>query len=165
MKLKPRQQEAFKAVFAALDRGVNRHSENERSLSEFAKLVGYSKSAITEYIAAFTVADDFRVRMSELYETTRVRIKKLTSSLVAIHQSPRECWPGIVLLLLSKEWTVQDTRKKVKRANEFEIPIQWQMIFLPLPQIVYRSLDTDEFSPKTVIKLIEAVEAIESRRN
>lgn len=86
-----------------------------------------------------------------------------TRHLAEIHKSKQDCWKVITELLLKKQWSVKDTTKAVKRANEFEIPLQWQMVFLPLPQIVYRSLDTDEFSPKTVNKLIEAVEAIESR--
>ena len=77
------------AAFKYCKKGVNRHSENERSLSEFAKSVGYSKSAITEYIAAFMVADDFRVRMPELYETARVRIKSLPNPVECLESNPR----------------------------------------------------------------------------
>ena len=77
------------AAFKFCKKGVNRHSENERSLSEFAKSVGYSKSAITEYIAAFMVADDFRVRMPELYETARVRIKSLPNPVECLESNPR----------------------------------------------------------------------------
>ena len=57
----------------------HRHSENERSLSEFAKSVGYSKSVISRYVLAYKVVDRFRVATPQLYETARVAIKQLTS--------------------------------------------------------------------------------------
>jgi hypothetical protein len=109
------------------------------------------------------LVDRFRVVLAQLYEKFRVVLKSQTTNCFEIGVLDESLWPVMMELLLSKEWTREDTRKKVKRASEFEIPPNWQMVFLPLSQVVYRSLDTDEFSPKTVSKLIEAVEAIESR--
>lgn len=134
-------------------------------IKRYAEGVGYKQNTISVYRQAAKV---FR-KLSDIgyFENDRVSDKDIllskTNHLVEIFQGNEYCWKILVDLLLEKSWTVSDIRKKVKRANEFEIPLQWQMIFLPLSQIVYRSLDTDEFSPKTVSKLIEAVEAIEAR--
>lgn len=151
------------AAYKYCKKGINRYSDNERSLNEFAKLVGYSKSSITEYVAAFHVLDDFRVRSSELCEKARVRLKGCTKHLVAIYQAPRSVWPVLIILMLEKDLTVQDTRKAVKRAQEYKIPQGWESLFLPLPHVVYRGLSTAEFSPLTITKIIEAVETAESR--
>ena len=36
------------------------------------------------------------------------------------------------------------------RSLPFEIPEPWQSLFLSLPVVIWRALDTNEFSPKTV---------------
>lgn len=135
-------------------------------IKRYAEGVGYAQPSISAYRQAAIVFK--KVLDVEYIEKVNVLDKKSkllekTNHLREIHAANPDCWKILVDLLLSKGWTVQDTRKKVKRANEFEVPSHWQMVFLPLSQVVYRSLSTDEFSPKTVNKLIEAVEAIESR--
>lgn len=151
------------AALKFCEKGINQHSGNESSYTEFAKKTGYSKQSITKYVSAYTILTESGVAISQPHENGGVAIKTKTYQLIEIKQAPASCWFTLVTLLLDKGWTVQETRKAVNRANEFEIPEPWQEIFLSLPVVIYRALDTNEFSPKTVAKLIETVEAIESR--
>lgn len=136
-------------------------------IKRYAEKIGYKDSSVSEYRQAakvyrYIVPNVRNIDCDKVPNVRNILLSK-TQNLKHIHSADKNCWKTLVELMLSKEWTVQETAKKVKRANEFEIPIHWQLVFLPLSQIVYRSLDTDDFSPKTVNKLIEAVEAIESR--
>lgn len=136
-------------------------------LKKYAEGVGYKPSSVTEYRNGAAVYSSYinshERNNEEIINSHAESLLDKARHLSEIHKAPCECWRVLVELLLSKGWTVADTAKKVKRSNEFEIPPQWQMVFLPLAPIIYRSLDTEEFSPKTVKKLIETVEAIESR--
>ena len=135
-------------------------------LKGYAEGVGYDSSSVSKYRNAATVYREFingNVPINDKSINGNEPLLDKTNHLGEIHKAPRDCWRVLVELLLSKDWTVADTRKAVITANSFEIPLQWQCVFLSLPQIVYRAVDTLEFSAKTVARIIESVEAIESR--
>lgn len=135
-------------------------------LKWYAEGVGYAANNVSKYRNAAIVYQTFiKANISTNEESIKANESLLdkTNHLGEIHKAPRECWRVLVELLLKKEWTVADTRKAVVTANSFKIPLHWQTVFLPLSQIVYRAVNTLEFSAKTIERIIEAVEAIESR--
>lgn len=104
-------------------------------LKKYAEGVGYAANNVSKYRNAATVYQAFiKANISFNEESIKANeyLLEKTNHLGEIHKAPGECWRVLVELLLSKGWTVADTAKKVKRANEFEIPLQWQMVFLPL---------------------------------
>lgn len=136
-------------------------------LKEYAAGIGYKPSSVTEYRNGAAVYSEFinsdnRNNGDSINSVAEALIDKATH-LSEIHKAPRVCWVILVELLLQKDWTVAETKKAVAIANEFQIPEQWEELFLPLPRVVYRAIDTLEFSAKTVARIIEGVEAIESR--
>jgi len=64
--------------------------------------------------------------------------------------------------MLDKGWSAEDTEATCKKVREFDIPPSWQALFLPLVDVVERFL-ADEFSPKTVRRLVAVVESGEKR--
>ena len=120
-------------------------------LKGYAENVGYDAGNVTRYRNAAIVfrAINCNVAINENQINCNSQLLEKANHLTEIHKAPRECWGVLVALLLSKDWTVAETRKAVLTANSFKIPQHWQMVFLPLSQIVYRAVDTLEFSAKS----------------
>lgn len=137
-----------------------------KGLKGYADGVGYAASKVTEYRQGATVFRFFNSLMG-IWEINNNSLSESllpkTRHLGEIHKAPQNCWFILVTLMLEKGWTVSETAKSVKRVQEFEVSEPWQSLFLPLPVIAWRALITNEFSPKTVAKLIETSESIESR--
>lgn len=137
-----------------------------KGLKGYAEGVGYAASKVTEYRQGATVFRFFNSLMGIWERNNNSLSESLLSKtrhLGEIHKAPKDCWFLLVSMMLEKGLTVAETAKAVKRVQEFEIPDLWQQLFLPLPVVAWRALDTNEFSPKTVSKLIETAESIESR--
>jgi len=135
-------------------------------LKGYAEGVGYAANNVSKYRNAAIVYQTFikaNVSINDEVIKANESLLDKTNHLGEIHKAQSSCWNVLVELLLSKDWTVAETRKSVITANEFEIPDRWEKLFLSLPKIVYRALDTFELSAKTIARVIEAVEAIESR--
>ena len=135
-------------------------------LKAYAEGVGYAAPNITIYRNAARVFrhfinDNIVINGSAINYNASLLTK--TNHLGEIHKAPQDCWFILVSMMLEKGWTVAEMVKAIKRVQEFEIPEPWQSLFLSLPVVIWRALDTNEFSPKTVSKLIETAESIESR--
>lgn len=137
----------------------------EGGIRKYSQGVGLSEARISRYRQAAKV---FRkVIEIEIIENSNVHDAEALLSkahhLEEIHSAPPACWRVLAKLMLAKGWTIQEARKAVKRANEYQISQGWESLFLPLPDVVHRGLDTAEFSPTTIKRIIEAVEMAESR--
>lgn len=77
--------------------------------------------------------------------------------LYEISKAPRETWSALLAALVKRGWTVADAQHHVQQIKAFDIPDEWAF-WLPLQDVVAAHLDTREFSPRTVVKLIAAAE-------
>lgn len=137
-----------------------------KGLKGYAEGVGYDASNITKYRHAATVYRAFingNVTVNENCNNGNEQLLTKTNHLGEIHKADQSCWFIITTMMLENGWTVADTVHAVKSARGFEIDPFWESLFLSRPVVTWRALYTREFSPKTVLKLIETVEAIESR--
>jgi DNA modification methylase len=137
-----------------------------KGLKAYAEGVGYLAASVTKYRNAASVYRSFiscNVAINSENINCNEPLLTKTNHLGEIHKADPSCWFILTSLMLEKGWTVKQTAEAVKRAQEFEIPAFWADVFLPLPLVVWRALDTREFSPKTVEKLIAEVETIEQR--
>lgn len=121
-------------------------------LTEYAERVGTAQGTISKWRAAADVVEthscgmglDLSDRVGHLYE---------------ISKSPRETWSLMVDRLVSKGWTVADTKATVEKVRQFDIPSdhgEW----LPLADVVSRFLSSGKPSPAAVSQLISAAEAV-----
>lgn len=148
-----------------LERGIHALGYVERSqggrgkkggLSEYARQTGDNRGDLSTLKNA-----------AEVYQATKgvehpTRLCDCAYHLAAIHRADRSLWPVLVESLIAKKWSVADTEYWVKKCGEFEIPEPWATVFLPLPRVVQRFLETREFSPVTVRRLCAEAERVES---
>lgn len=137
-----------------------------KGLKAYAAGIGYITTSVTKYRQAATVFRDIincNVAINKKPINCNEQLLNKTNHLSEIHKAPESCWLVLVELMLEKGWTVKQCVEAVKKTKEFEIPEDLQKLFLPLPAVVYRSLDTREFSAKTVENLINNVWSIENR--
>ena len=127
-------------------------------LKGYAENVGYDAGNVTRYRNAAIVFRDINcnVAINGNPINCNAQLLEKANHLTEIHKAPKVCWTVLVELLLKNDWTVSETKKAVTTANEFEIPDRWEKLFLSLPKIVYRALDTLELSAKTITRIIEA---------
>ena len=135
-------------------------SEGGRSvtggISEYARRVGKTKQYVSQLREAAEVLGV--VKQSSQVDSFLDKAQHLA----AIHKADEELWQILVDKMLDAKWSAEDTRYWVGRVCEFEISDKWQLLFLPLRDVVERFLSTKEFAPKTVIRLIKLAEAIEA---
>lgn len=77
--------------------------------------------------------------------------------LYQVKKAPREVWTALVEALVKREWSVSDAQHHVQQIKAFDIPDEWAF-WLPIQDVVAAHLDTREFSPRTVAKLIAGAE-------
>lgn len=104
------------------------------------------------------------VDAAEVYENAELtpHFLKKAQHLTEIHAAPLSTWKILTEALLAQNWNVEDTKHWVSRVNEFSVSDKWQEIFLPLPEVVERFIQTREFSPQTVNKLSKIADEIEA---
>ncbi len=112
----------------------NRWSQNG-GMKEYAEAVGKDAAHITRcrQAAEVFIACDNQTSGIKL---TRDNLIDKARHLSEIHKAPASLWPILVSALLSKEWSVKDTKHFVIKVLEFEVPEKWQAVFLPLPMII-----------------------------
>ena len=116
-----------------------------KGLKGYAEGVGYKPSSVTEYRNAANVYRTFinsDVRTNELsINSDAESLLSKASHLSAIHKADQSCWYIITTMMLEKGWTVADTAKAIKSAQEFEIAPFWESLFLSRPVVTWRALD------------------------
>jgi site-specific DNA-methyltransferase (adenine-specific) len=120
-------------------------------LTEYATLLGKAKSRISEYRAA-----------AEVFLTARETVPApeqlcdKAQHLSAIHAAKDLLWPILVVAMLEKAWSADDTSHYVAKVREFGDVLkdnEWAEVFLDEVLVVAHFLKTKEFSPKTVAAL------------
>lgn len=135
-------------------------------LKAYADGVGFAAQNVSKYRSAAYVYRQFikaNVSFNEADIKANEQLLSKTNHLGEIQKAPQDCWHILTSMMLEYGWTVQQTAEAVKRIKEFQIPTFWHEVFLPLPLVAWRCLDTREFSPKTVDRLINEAETIEQR--
>lgn len=117
-------------------------------LSEYADRLGRDKSYVSLLRAAADVLQT--VDLSQ-----RFALVDRAKHLYEISKAPRAAWPVLIEHALAHEWTVADANHHVQRVRQFEIPDEWHW-WLDPTAVTKRYLDTKEFAPKTVERLIAA---------
>lgn len=121
-------------------------------LSAYAERVGKARRSIEFCRDAADVVSAVNVpNISHLLDKTH--------HLAAIHAADPALWEALVTLMLSRSWTVADTKLHVKKLEEFDIPAEWQF-FLPPVDVMKHYLKSKEFSPRTVQSLVAACNVV-----
>lgn len=139
----------------AVEKGSNRFTG--AGLSQYADLLGKSQGYISQVRNAAQV-----YRSLDFSQLKSTELIGKAQHLAAIHKAPRELWPLLVERLLAGGWSVADTEYWISKVKAFDIPDKWGRVFLPLLSVIERFLDTQQFSPATVKKLVETAEQIEA---
>lgn len=119
-------------------------------LSEYAEQLGFDKSYTSKLRDAARVADS-------VDSGQRYQVADKAKHLYEISRALPETWPVLVESLVKRGWTVADAQHHVQQIKAFDIPAEWAF-WLPLRDVITAHLDTREFSPRTVAKLIAAAE-------
>lgn len=102
-------------------------------LKAYAEGVGYAASKVTEYRHAAQVFRHINSHMG-IWEASNNSLSEQllskTRNLGEIHKAPQDCWFILVSMMLEKGWTVAETAKAIKRANELS-PTRARMIPSP----------------------------------
>lgn len=122
-------------------------------LSEYARKIGKHKDTIAGLVSAAAVYSKLSDQSDDLLSRS--------AHLSEIHSAPSELWPLLVEHMLRKGWTVEETKRIVATVKQFSVPADdWCARFFPLVDVVERYVDTLEFSPDTVARLIKECEWI-----
>lgn len=121
-------------------------------ITGYAERLGTAQGTISKWRAAAEVAETHSGGMG-------FGLSDKVGHLYEISKAPREVWEPLVESLLGREWSVADTAHYVKSVREFAIPGEWAW-WLPLTTVVERFLQTREFAPATVSRLVAAARQV-----
>jgi DNA modification methylase/ParB-like chromosome segregation protein Spo0J len=127
-------------------------------LEAYARLTGRNPANLSTYRKGATLL--LYLRPESPLVLKEFRDKAL--HFAAIADAPQELWQLLVDVMLAHSWSAVDTAHWVKELAKFEIPAPWDVTFLPWPRVAERFLQTHEFSPATVQKLIATAERTET---
>lgn len=138
-------------------------------LSDYARKVGKAGPTITEWRQAAAVVEAVNPSVDR-----RVLLDRCTH-LAAIHGAPtfdppedwdtskpwiQPLWAVLVDLMLSRNWTVAETKNWVSKLAEFAIPEEWAGVFLEPVAVKTHFLESREFSPRTVATLAKQADLV-----
>jgi len=112
-----------------VDLGKRGAGNSGDGLAAYASAIGKGKSTLSEYRSAAEVyknCSDVRTIIDSKNPASELIGK--ANHLSAIHKAPASLWPVLVSALLTKEWSVKDTKHFVGKVLEFEVPEKWQTI-------------------------------------
>lgn len=118
----------------------------------YAERIGVTGAYIGQLHAAAEV-----ITTAKLEFSSAANLTDKAKHLYEISKAPREVWPALVGSLVKRGWTVADAQHHVQQIKAFNIPEKWS-VWLPLEGVVTAHLDTREFSPRTVTKLVAAAD-------
>lgn len=127
----------------------------EGGLAEYARQIGKTRQTISSNRMAAEVLLDIKSQVDLTYYVNRAE------SLAAIYKTHRSLWLLLAKAIKKQGWSATDTQYWVDQVCDFNIAQKWQGVFLPLVDVIKRFLETKEFSPQTVTKLVKLAEAIE----
>lgn len=125
-------------------------------LSEYARQIGRAREYITRLRDAANVLQAVQT-CTPGYGFSLSDLTDKAKHLYEISRADESLWPLLVRHMLDGGWSAADAEYHVKRIAEFQIPEQWRF-WLPLELAARRLLETGEFSPKTVARLIAAAQ-------
>jgi DNA modification methylase/ParB-like chromosome segregation protein Spo0J len=133
-----------------------------KGLREYANRIGNRFSE--QYLGQLVIAAD----VLDSLDNTKVDLSILldrAQHLAAIHALPPEHWQSMAEHLVKKSWSVDDTKDVVTKAKGFieECPdAEYLQDWLSVSTCLQRYIETREFSPATVKRLVAQAVATES---
>lgn len=123
-------------------------------LSEYADRIGRSKERISHLRSAAEVAETVSL-------TTRFGPDLLDRAqhLYEVSKAPGAAWSGLVEGLVSGQWTVADTARKVSEVKRFAIPGE-HAAWLPSDEVIHAYLSTGRPTPDTVSRLVSTIAGV-----
>lgn len=124
-------------------------------LSEYARRIDRAQPRVSEDYAVGELVENHRTcdSFTDLLTMEREPYRQL----LEISKAAPAVHSVLVDTLVKHSWTVADTRHHVQQIKAFDIPAEWEF-WLPIRDVITAHLDTREFSPRTVAKLIAAAE-------
>ena len=122
-------------------------------LAQYARQLGIDKAQVSRMRQAAEVAQTVELPQRFLAKATH---------LSEIRAAPPDLWSDLAEAMLAREWSVSDTKERVQKLSEFDIPDQWATVFLDPAAIGRHYLDTNQPSPVTVGRLGQAATAAEN---
>lgn len=136
-------------------------------LKGYAESIGKNGSDISKYRNGATV-------LTFINGNIPINEKSVLSKathLAAIHKTPSEVWPVLVEWMLAPKNpnkpdntpSVNQVKDLVKEANKFDIPDEWQAVFLPLRDVIATFVKTKQPTPIIIKEVINETEKIKKR--
>jgi hypothetical protein len=113
----------------AVEKGKGGRGKNG-GLQAYADAVGKDRGNVSRYLMAAKVCESINSCID-----TRVLLDK-AQHLAAIHKAPMVVWEVLGERLLAEGWSAKDTEYWVRKVLDFEIPEEWQEVFLPYAAVV-----------------------------
>jgi ParB/RepB/Spo0J family partition protein len=145
------------------------HTDGKRTkgtggLANYAAMIGKSRAYVSQVRVAAEVATSVvktskQLALSHLIKKPNGADQPISWQLYEIHAADERAWPALVLALIDKEWSVDDTKHQVKRLAEIDIPDDWAPVFLPYADVAERVLSSSDFSPKRAASLAKQADA------
>jgi ParB/RepB/Spo0J family partition protein len=137
-----------------LERGIHalaateKGKHNGKSISAYAAAVGSDERTVRRWVAAAEVAKKSGTGAGFPGE--------YTVHLAEIHSAPQHCWPALVERLISKGWSVGETKGAVRAVTSVRPPRGYESLFAidRLQDIAARGENTEEVV-KPLVRSIE----------
>jgi ParB/RepB/Spo0J family partition protein len=144
-----------------LEIGVHALRVDDRGLREYARQIGNDPSHISSYRQGAEVLQYIKCgNIATLY------VHK-ANHLAAIHSTSQELWPLLAQWVITpeddekKQPSVNQVKEIVKTIKKFEIPEEWQSIFLPLIDIVKMFMQDGAPTPSIISDLVSKARTIQ----
>jgi ParB/RepB/Spo0J family partition protein len=125
-------------------------------VSEYSKKIGLSEAEVRRLKNAGCVFLETKT------SSAPTKFYDKAYHLNEIYSAPKITWKILLEHSIKNELPHRKLREAVKVVKEFNIPEQWQELFLPYEEVIEEYLKNKKFDPDYVQKLVEEVEAIES---
>lgn len=131
-------------------------------ISEYARQLGMESSRAN--LSSYRNAAFVLKHTQNLFNVKQVLDK--AAHLAAIHKAPESTWQILVEWLVTPKDpgkpdstpSVNQTTELVKEVNKFEIPEEWQDVFLPLPSVVGSFIREKNPTPQAVRDIVTTAE-------
>lgn len=117
-------------------------------VSAYAAEIGYGEDSVRQWRKAAEVYGALPEKFREVFEAKHQHLYEFS-------KAPRELWEVLADRAHRGEWTGADSAHYVRSVRDFDVPAEWAWWLNPTV-VAKRYLDTKEFSPQTVKRLIDA---------
>lgn len=130
-------------------------------ISFYAEGVGKDRGTVSKYKSGAKVYLTVKDEVERVWPRPHPWGEK-ARHLAEISQLDSSLWPQVVIKMFEEEWTRLQVKAHVKQLKKFNIPQEWQDVFLALPDVVQAYFIDATPDSAMVIQLVNKAESIKT---